>query len=146
LETENILRWGPCNQGHATAQAAIVPGDLIEVIAAAGADNGKVRKHSTAAGRAAPLFADGDWQFGKSKNDPYAAGDVVPTLAPSPGARIFARCAVGVLIENGTPLESAGNGMLRAATTGPIVAEAMEAENTVGETSPGWLLVRIVAQ
>ena len=145
-ETEQIMRWGPCNQYHATAQAAIMPGDLIEVIAATGADNGKVRRHSTAGGRAAPLFADGNWQFGKSKSDAYAAGDTVPTLAPSVGARIFARCTVGVLIENGTPLESAGAGLLRAATTGVVIAEAMEAENTTGEPSPGWLLVRIVAQ
>lgn len=145
-DNDQVMRWGPCNQAHATAQAAITPGDLIEIIPTAGADKGKVRRHSTAAGRADPLFADGNWQFGKDARDEYAAGDTVPTLAPAPGARIFARCATGVAITVGTPLESAGNGLLRAATTGPVVAVAMEDESTVGEPTPGRLLVRIVAQ
>jgi hypothetical protein len=145
-DNDQIMRWGPCNQYHATAQAVITPGDLIEVIPTAGADLGKVRRHSTAAARAAPLFADGNWQFGKGADDNYAAGDTVPTLAPSAGARIFARCAIGVAITKGSPLESAGNGLLRPATTGVIVAEAMEDESTVGEPTPGRLLVRIVAQ
>ena len=51
---------------------------------------------------------------------------------PAPGARIFARCAVGTAIAVGTALESAGDGLLRAATTGVIVAEAWEAELAVG--------------
>lgn len=150
MANENILRWGPCNQAHATAQAAITPGDLIEVIAAAGADLGKVRPHATAAGRAAPLFADGNWQFGKGQDDAYAAGDLVPTLAPTPGARIFARCAIGTAITVGTPLESAGAGLLRVLTTGATpgvaVAEAMEAELASGDPTPGRILVRIIAQ
>jgi len=146
MPNQQIMRWGPCNQAHATAQALITPGDLIEMIATPGADNGKVRAHGTAAGRAAPLFADGNWQFGKCIDDVYPVGDTVFTLAPSPGARIFARCATGTAIPLGTPLESAGNGLLRAATTGPIVAEAWEAELASGDPSPGRIVVRIVAQ
>jgi hypothetical protein len=146
VANEQIMRWGPCTQAHATAQAAITPGDLIEIIPTAGADNGKVRPHSTAAARAAPLFADGNWQFGKGQDDAYAAGETVPTLAPSAGARIYARCASGTAITVGTPLESAGTGLLRAATTGVPVAEAMEAELATGDPTPGRLLVRIVAQ
>ena len=145
-DNQQIMRWGPCNQAHATAQAAITPGDLIEIIPTAGADLGKVRPHSTAAGRAAPLFADGNWQFGKGQDDAYAAGDTVPTLAPAAGARIVARCASGTAITVGTALESAGAGLLRAATTGVIVAEAMEAELATGDPTPGRLVVRIVAQ
>lgn len=147
MANEQIMRWGPCSQAHATAQAAITPGDLVEIIPTAGADLGKVRPHSTASGRAAPLFADGNWQFGKGQDDAYAAGDTVPTLAPSVGARLLARCASGTAITVGTPLESAGNGLLRAVvTTGIIVAEAMEAELATGDPSPGRILVRIVAQ
>jgi hypothetical protein len=144
------MRWGPCNQGHATAQDAILPGDLIEVIATAGDDNGKVRRHATAAARAAPLFADGNWQFGKGIDDAYAAGETVPTLEPSVGARIAARCAPGTAITPGTPLESAGAGLLRALTTGATpgvpVAEALEAELASGDPTPGRILVRVIAQ
>jgi hypothetical protein len=145
MPNEAILRHGDGNQSHATAQAAITPGDLVEVIAAAGADLGKVKKHATAGGRAAPLFADGNWQFGTGQDDAYAAGDTVPLLAPGVGARVLARCATGVLITRGTALESAGNGLLRALSTGVALAEALEDELVTGEPTPGRLLVRIVA-
>ena len=80
---QQIFRTDSTGARHATAQAAIMPGDLIEVIPTAGADLGKVRRHATAAARAAPLFADGNWQFGKGIDEAYAAGDTVPYRAPS---------------------------------------------------------------
>ena len=119
---------GSSNRTHATAQAAILPGDLIEVIPTAGADNGKVRRHATAAARAAPLFADGNWQFGKGRAMPTPPAIPCRTARSSRARRMFARCAVGTAITTGTPLESAGAGLLRAFATGVVIAEAMESE------------------
>ena len=147
MANEQIFRTSTAGARHALAAAAITPGDLVEVIAAAGADLGKVQPHATASGRAAPLFADGNWQFGKGQDDAYAAGDTVPYRAPSVGEAVLARCASGVAITVGTPLESAGAGLLRAVvTTGVIIAEALEAELASSDPTPGRILVRIVAQ
>jgi hypothetical protein len=141
-----IARWGNIGTYNAIAAGAITPGDLIEVIATAGATNGQVQAHATAGGRAAPLFANFNSPYGGGKGDAYAANDSVIVLVPSPGALIMARCATGVLITKGTVLESAGGGLLKALGTGVPIAEAMEAENTTGEPTPGRLLVRILAQ
>jgi hypothetical protein len=141
-----IWRWGPVTRGNAIAASAILPGDLVEVITAAGADQGKVRRHATAAGRADPMFADCNWPYGGGLADAYAAGDSVPLLAPSVGSIVFARCATGIAIPRGQTLESAGDGTLRLTTTGVVVGAAAEAESTVGEPSPGYLRVRITAQ
>lgn len=143
---QQIFRTDSTGARHATAQAAITAGDLIEVIPTAGADLGKVRRHATAAARAAPLFADGNWQFGKGIDDAYAAGDTVPYRAPSPGEAVYARCAVGTAITTGTPLESAGAGLLRAFAAGVVIAEALESELVSGDPTPGRIVVRIVAQ
>lgn len=143
---QQIFRTDSTGARHATAQAAILPGDLIEVIPTAGADLGKVRRHATAAARAAPLFADGNWQFGKGIDDAYAAGDTVPYRAPAPGEAVYARCAVGTAITTGTPLESAGAGLLRAFAAGVIIAEALESELVSSDPTPGRIVVRIVAQ
>jgi hypothetical protein len=143
---QQIFRTDSTGARHATAQAAITPGDLLEVISAAGADLGKVRRHATAAARAAPLFADGNWQFGKGIDEAYAAGDTVPYRATAPGEAVYARCAIGTAITIGTALESAGAGLLRAVTTGVVVAEALEAELVSGDATPGRIVVRIVAQ
>lgn len=147
MANQQIFRTDSTGARHAIAQEAIMPGDLIEVIPTAGADLGKVRLHSTAAGRAAPLFADGNWQFGKGIDDAYAVGDTVSYRAPRVGEAVYARCAVGTAITPGTPLESGGDGTLRAVlTTGVIVAEALEAESVLNDPTPGRIVVRIVAQ
>ena len=143
---QQIFRTDSTGARHATAQAAILPGDLIEVIPTAGADLGKVRRHATAAARAAPLFADGNWQFGKGIDEAYAAGDTVPYRAPAPGEAVYARCAVGTAITTGTALESAGAGLLRAFAAGVVIAEALESELVSGDPTPGRIIVRIVAQ
>jgi hypothetical protein len=143
---QQIFRTESTGARHATAQAAILPGDLIEVIPTAGADLGKVRRHATAAARAAPLFADGNWQFGKGIDDAYAAGDTVPYRAAQPGEAVYARCASGTLITPGTALESAGAGLLRAFAAGVVIAEALESELASGDPTPGRIVVRIVAQ
>ena len=143
---QQIFRTDSTGARHATAQAAILPGDLIEVIPTAGADLGKVRRHATAAARAAPLFADGNWQFGKGIDDAYAAGDTVPYRAVQPGEAVYARCAVGTAITTGTALESAGAGLLRAFAAGVVIAEALESELVSSDPMPGRIVVRIVAQ
>ena len=66
------------------------------------------------------------------------------TLAESVSSHVEARCAVGVAITAGTSLESAGDGTLRAVTTGVAIAEALEAELASADPTPGRILVRIV--
>lgn len=145
-EVPVIWRWGPVTRGNAIAASAILPGDLIEVITAAGADQGKVRRHATAAGRADPLFAECNWPYGGGLSDAYAAGDSVPLLAPGVGSIVVARCATGLAIPRGQTLESAGDGTLRLVTTGLVVGAATEAEAATGDPSPGYVQVRITAQ
>jgi hypothetical protein len=145
MASEEIWRWGPITRQNALGAAAITPGDLLEVLTTAGADQGKVRPHATAAGRADPLFADRNVPYGGGLDTAYAAGDSVVTLAPSVGTRICARVASGVAIARGQALESAGNGTLRPVTTGVVVAVADEDELATGDPTPGRLIVRIVA-
>lgn len=150
MDNDMIRRWGVMTQqtfqaASTVAAGSLLPGSLLEIILTAGADHGTVRLHSTATGRADPLFADLNSPYGGGRADAYKAGDSVCTLAPSVGSLVFARCATGVSISRGQGLESAGNGTLQPVTTGSVVAVADEDESTVGEPSPGWLIVRIVA-
>ena len=82
MANDMVLRWGPCNVSNAIAAASITPGDLIEVIATAGATNGQVQRHATAAARAAPLFANINSPYGGGLTTDYAANETVITLAP----------------------------------------------------------------
>lgn len=146
MANDFIMRWGPCSTTNAIAAGAILPGDLIEVIAAAGATNGQVQRHATAAARAAPLFANLNSPYGGGIADAYAIGDTVIVVVPSPGALIYARCATGTAITKGTALESAGGGLLRALAAGVAIAEAAEGELAAADPTPGRLVVRIIAQ
>ena len=146
MPNQQIFLTNSTGAFKATAQAAVTPGDLVEIIPTAGADNGKVRPQVTAAARCAPLFADGNWQFGKGIDDTWAIGDTVAYRAPNVGELVQARCAVGTGITLGTVLESAGAGLLRALAAGVAVAEAVEAELAAADPTPGRIRVRILAQ
>jgi hypothetical protein len=146
MPNQQIFLSNSTDARHATAQAAITPGDLLEVISAAGADQGKVKPHATAAGRAAALFADGNWALGKGIDDAWAIGDTVSYRTAVPGEAVQARCAVGTAIALGAALESAGNGLLKTVGTGVVIAEALEGELASNDPTPGRIRVRIVAQ
>ena len=99
-------------QGHgvrreAVANAAITPGDLVELMS-----TGKVRKHAGAAQNAAPMFAVEDDLQGNGITDDYAAASTCQYNVMAPGDVVYARVNNGQNVAIGDFLESAGNGAL----------------------------------
>ena len=111
-----------------TAAATVTPGYLLELTSA-----GKVQHHSTAGGRAVPMFALEDELQGKGISDNYSANDPVQVWIPYRGDIVYAMLKSGENVAIGARLESAGDGTLRALTSGgEPVAEAIEAVNASG--------------
>jgi len=138
-----------------TAAAAIIPGMLLELIAA-----GTVQAHSTATGSALPMFPLEDEFQGKTINDAYAAGDVIPQVwIPGRGDQVYALLDDGETTVIGSFLESAGNGFLQVYSSAAsaaadavdhrIVGVALEAVN-LASSSDTWptadrrILIRII--
>lgn len=136
------------NEALSAAGSAIVPGDLIEEIAA-----GTVQEHSTAAGNAQRLIALTNISNGGDVDQAYAVGETVRYGAFHQGQEVFMRlAAAATAVIIGTPLESAGNGTVRIQTTDTatddtqrdsLVAYAMEAVDNSGGGSKVRLKVRI---
>lgn len=139
MANQQVVLWGNPPQFTAAAEAAITPGDLIEVTA-----TGTVQRHGTAAATVlAPLFALAKTYLGLGIDDDYAAGDPVAYVAPSPGDVINARVEAAAVLTPASRLESAGDGTLQVATTGVAIAQSMETK-TVG-ASAERTRVRIIA-
>lgn len=100
------------------AAEAITPGHLIEVNA------GKYRKHASASGAGAAIFADYRGEMGKSIDTDYAINDRVKAIFAGQGCRINAIVASGDTITMGQELESDGAGRLKVGTTKPIARAA----------------------
>jgi len=118
-----------------TAEAAITPGNLIELIA-----DGKVQKHAGADGFAMPMFANVDALQGKGKDDAYAAGDKVQVWIPQRGDQVNAILANGETAVIGSKLVSAGDGTLKvydvvSGTEEIIVAIALKAVDMSGSSA-----------
>lgn len=115
----------PIQNEDGAANEAITPGMLITRNG-----SGLWIKHATAA--AVPPcreYAMERDEMGNNIDVAYAIGDTVKAGAFSPGMRVNALIANGVNVGIGAKLESAGNGTLRAVTTGTAIAEALEAVN-----------------
>jgi hypothetical protein len=143
------------------ANAAITPGDLIELMS-----TGNVRRHATAGGNVfPPMFALEQELEGKGITNDYAAGDKVQCWVAVRGEIVYARLADGQTVVVGDPLESNGFGCLRKHTvntlssdelaviyTNPVVGIALEAQDlsevSYGESSlvgnAQYIKVRIV--
>jgi hypothetical protein len=126
-----------------TAAGAIIPGMLIELIAA-----GTVQAHGTASGSALPMFPLEDEFQGKTINDAYSAGDIIPQVwIPGRGDQVFALLDDGENVIKGDFLESAGNGFLQKYSSDAsnnadavdmrIVGVALEAVN-LSSSSDTW--------
>jgi hypothetical protein len=124
-------------EAQAATSAAIKPGMLIERTSA-----GTVQKHVSSPGRAPALFAKEADYAGKSIDDAYADGDVVPFYHCQPGDVVYAWLQAGDDVAVGAALQSAGDGSLEAVDSdGHAVATALEAvDNNPGS---GGLPVRI---
>jgi uncharacterized protein with PhoU and TrkA domain len=140
------------NQFEALANAAITPGNLVEVMS-----TGKIRKHATEAGNAVPMFAIEDALQGKAITEAYAQNDVVRVWVPLRGDEVYALLKQSENVVIGDLLVSKGDGTLKKhvpessditavtnVTVKPlqIVAVALEALNPT--TADGRIKVRIV--
>lgn len=105
-----VLKGDPLRY-EGVANAAITPGHLIEEMS-----TGKLRKHATAGGNAAKLFAIENALEGQEVGDDYSAADQVQYVAARPGDEIQAWLADGENVSIGDPLESNGDGTLRKHT------------------------------
>ncbi len=111
-----------------TASEAITPGHLIEI------DTGQWRKHATAGDPIARVFALERDELGKEISVAYAINDEVKAGYFHQGQRVNALIASGQNLLQAAPLESAGNGTLRALASGTHIA-------TSAESSGGTVLV-----
>jgi len=132
------------NQALSAAGSAIVPGMLVEEIAA-----GTVQEHSTAAANAQKLFALTNTSNGGTIDDAYAVGETVRYGAGHSGQEVFAllaASATAVII--GTALESAGDGTVRLAVT-DTATDTTQRDSIVGyaieavDNSGGGTVVRL---
>lgn len=132
----NTIRLKGCNHyDEAPANAALSPGHLIERLA-----TGKVQKHATEGGRAERSFAIEDALQGRTKDDAYAADDLVGFIVANGGDDVNALIKAGSTLEAGvTRLISAGDGTLipvaDASTTSvvdDIIAVANESLDLTG--------------
>lgn len=132
----------------AATGSSILPGHLVER-----SSETEVQEHSTAAGNAAPLFADIAGEIGDDIDTAYAVGDQVKMIFAKPGDEIYALVAAGAsAISVGDALESAGDGTLRvqsanAATDATerdsVVAYAIEAVDNSGGGSVARIKVEV---
>lgn len=124
--------------GDVPAGAAITPGNLIQYYNDSGTL--KFRKHADA-GVAGSIYALDQPEFNKGLSDNYAAGDMVKAAVMSPGCVVYALIASGQNITQGGLLESAGDGTLKAASSGVAVAVALESVNNSAGPSTARLQV-----
>lgn len=98
-------------QVEATANAAITPGELIEIMS-----TGKVRAHSTARGKAEKMFAIENELEGEGINTDYDADAQVQARIFRPGDEVLALLAQGETAVIGSWLVSNGDGTLKVWT------------------------------
>lgn len=115
------------------ASEAITPGHLVERHSSTGA---KYKKHATAGGDTVKAVALDQSMMNRGVDDAYATGDLVEVGVFSPGATAWMLVASGQNITNGQKLESAGNGTLRAHSSGAALFAAVEDKNNTTGASP----------
>ena len=112
---------------EAIAKNKIYPGQLVEIITAAGNDLGKVQKQSTAGQNCRRAVAIEDRGQGRVIETPYEDGDRVSYVVLKPGHRYQAKIGddnIGL----GIFLQAASGGRMEArAGTGTAIAIAMKA-------------------
>ena len=151
MASNTILVKGYGPQEEALANAAITPGNLIELMS-----TGKVRKHSTAGGNVGPKqFAIEDELQGNPITTDYDADDLVQFVVPQSGDWIYALLKDGEDVAIGDLLESDGAGDLQVYTqddsnvpvvSNNVVAEAREAVDLSGGSSADPSTRRILVQ
>lgn len=129
------------------AGSSILPGHLVEET------GGEVQEHSTAASNAQKLFALTNLPIGGTIDDAYVAGTTVRYGAAHSGQKTYALLAAGATaVVDGAPLESAGDGTLRALAASAatantqrdaLVAYAREAVDNSGGATVARIEIRV---
>jgi len=107
---------------EAVADAAITPGMLLEYTS-----TGTVKKHATAAGKHAFMFALEDELQGRGIDTDYAAGDKVQVWIAGRGDIVNCLLEDEAAIAIGDFVESNGEGKVQEYTSGVIIGVAVEA-------------------
>jgi hypothetical protein len=117
-----IILQGEGDKFEAPANAAITPGQLVELLS-----TGKIQKQATAKADVERAFAIEDYLQGKSIGDDYATDNIVQYLVLKSGDVVLAILADGEKVANGDKLEAALAGELQKFTNGTRLAVALEA-------------------
>lgn len=133
MARNQILLNGDAREESRIAAETLTPGELTEPAATLG--------ETQAASSAADAEAPRQWVREQRENEgagvdtDIASGDECTILHPESGARINARIAHGVNVQEGAALESDGAGALQARTSGRTLAFAgTDINNTSGST------------
>lgn len=130
-------------QHEGKATSAITPGMFVERSA-----NKEVQPHSVAQGGGAAAFAQEMGMTGGTIDDDYAVGDQVIWKDYAVGSHVYALVpANAAAIAENANLVSNGDGTLRlqsAASTGIVVAKALEAVDNSAGATPARIRIEIV--
>jgi len=122
-----VLRGDPTLDDTQTAAETITPGHLV-----AFDGSGNIVKHSVAAGNAQKLFAANLPERNQAIGDAFSTNDRVRLVRAHGGVRIHALvAAAAAAIAKGAPVESAGDGTVRALASSAATSEAQR-DSVVG--------------
>lgn len=147
MASRKVVLKGTGIRNEANAGGAITPGHLLALTS-----TGTVIVHGVHAGTAAAIFAVEEDFLGTGKDDAYASGDVVQYDALHAGQQVHALVNGGApAITSGDYLTSAGDGTLRAITTGSpvgldeaVVGVAKESVDNSSASADARIVVEIV--
>lgn len=135
------LQGGPREDEQHQASEAITPGHLIEPVPT-GDTAGQWRKHATAGGDSARIFALERGEMGLGIDDAYAINDYVKAGHFGKGMRVNGLIASGQNLKRGNFVESAGDGTLRVLASGVVLGSV--AEDTGAVTALSRVKVDII--
>lgn len=125
---------GPGRYEESRATAIIKPGHLIAIDG-----DGACAPHTVAGGRCEKAFAIEDALRGRTIDDAYAVGDLIPYIMPQPGDWVNVLIKAGQNVSKGDHLVSNGDGCLVVVRDGNVVfsnaASSAAVTNTTVETA-----------
>lgn len=124
------------------AGGAITPGMLVERYDY-GSGVSRFRAHSSAGGSGQRAVALDQPELNRTVDNAYATGDLVDVAILPPGSTAWMLIPSGQNIATGTNLESAGNGKLRAYSSGVKLFQATESVNN--SAGPSDARIRVEA-
>ena len=130
------------DQSDLAASEAITPGHLVEKFNSAGTIRWRKCTNTTANKSMGHTVALNHPMANKGVDDAYAAGDLVEVGVGHVGSQFWMLIASGQVLTAGAALESAGNGTLRAFSTGAVLFTADE-NKTAADTGQTRIRVTV---